>query len=72
MWAWVAFSCAVMAAAWAWASETWSAEAGEVVVNTTEAAPRAEAKAIVATTRFRVLLRRAGQAPGSTVEYCSA
>ena len=72
MWAWVAFSLGVMAAAWAWASEIWSAEAGEAAVNTTEVAPRAEATASVATTRFRVRLRRAGQAPGSTVEYCSA
>jgi len=63
---------AVMAEAWAWASETWSAEAGVAVVKTTDVAPRAEATAIVASTRFRVLLRRAGEAPGSTVEYCSA
>ena len=72
IWAWAAFSLAVMAAAWAWASEIWSAEAGVAVVTTTEVAPRAEATAIVAKTRLRVLLRRAGQAPGSTVEYCSA
>jgi hypothetical protein len=61
-----------MAAAWALASEIWSAEAGVVSMKTTDVAPRAEAIAIVANTRFRVLLRRAGQAPGSTVEYCSA
>jgi hypothetical protein len=61
-----------MAAACAWASATWSAEAGVAMETIAVVAPTMEATASVAITRDRVLFRRAGQAPGSTVEYCSA
>ena len=41
-------------------------------VTITDVAPNREAAASAARIRFRVLLGRAGQAPGSTVEYSSA
>jgi hypothetical protein len=42
------------------------------MVTIVDVAPRREATASVAMTRFRDRRRREGQAPGSTVEYCSA